>query len=1065
MDILATALPALSEAFGLILTPTSIGYLVLGVVLGLSVGVFPGLGGIAGLSLVLPFIYGMDPVAGLSMMVGLVAVIPTSDTFASVLLGIPGSSASQATVLDGFPMSRRGQAARALAAAFASSLFGGLFGAVILTFFILIARPLILAFGLPELLMLTVLGLSMVGVLAGRSLLKGLIAAALGLAVGAIGEAPAMGTPRMSFGSWYMQDGLALVIVGLGIFAIPEIISLLRRDRAISDDAKLGAGWVDGLRDWWINRWLSLRCAVIGVIIGVVPGLGGSVVDWIAYGHAVQTTRDKSQFGKGEVRGIIGPESSNNAKEGGGLVPTLLFGIPGSGSMAVFIGGMILLGYEAGPQMISNDLPITYTVVWSLALANVVGAGLCIFLSPAIARMTTIRFALLAPFLFLMISFAAFQSKQTLWDLGALVAIGILGIFMRRFEWPRPAFLIGFVLASQAESYTFQATQVAGSRFRQGMEEGMAYLFSPTVIVLIVITVVSVWLGMRQAKGLHDQEAAPETGSKRAPLAFALVITAFFAVMFVNSLLIGPLQDKIFPSVISGLALVGCAVLLLQMRLRPETDPLFVDGETRGEDAEAPKGLWPTMGWFVALLALTALFGFVIALAVYFLAFLLIRARAGMGQTALLTALGVGGILFIAFMLNRDFRPDCCRRWSRCPGLWATDDPGARDRAAARPHPPTRRAAALSRAPGWGSGAMPMTQIAIPFLFLRGGTSRGPYFRRSDLPEDRETLADHLISCLGAGHPQNIDGIGGGVATTTKVAMLSRSDDPGADVDYFFAQVAVDKREVDFKPTCGNILSGVGPAAIEMGLVAASDPETRVRILGVNTGARVEAIVQTPGGVVRYDGDAAIDGVPGTAAPIRLNFMDVVGGATGAMFPTGQPLDVIQGVEVTCIDVAMPLVIARAEDMGLTGYETRDEIEANREFYARMEPLRIAAGERMGFKNLTESVVPKFAVLAPPRAGGMVATRYFMPWSCHPSMAVTGAQAIASCCLAPGTVAAPLGLARPAPGAEAVLEHPSGQIEVTVDYTMGEGGFTLHSAGILRTARKLAEGSVFVPAR
>ncbi|MGB1011720.1 MAG: tripartite tricarboxylate transporter permease, partial [Thiolinea sp.] len=308
MDILNTALPALGEAFALIFTLKQIGWLLVGVLLGLAVGVFPGLGGIAGLSLVLPFIYGMDPVSGLAMMVGLVAVIPTSDTFASVLMGIPGSSASQATVLDGFPLSKNGQAARALAAAFTSSLFGGLFGAVVLTFFVIIARPIVLAFGLPELLMLTVLGLSMVGVLAGKSLLKGIAAACLGLMVGAIGEAPAQGYSRLDFGNWYLMDGFQLVIIGLGIFAIPEIIALLRQDRSISQSGELGAGWIDGVRDWWRNKWLSIRCSVIGVIVGVIPGLGGSVVDWIAYGHTMQSAKDKSQFGQGDIRGVIGPE-------------------------------------------------------------------------------------------------------------------------------------------------------------------------------------------------------------------------------------------------------------------------------------------------------------------------------------------------------------------------------------------------------------------------------------------------------------------------------------------------------------------------------------------------------------------------------------------------------------------------------------------------------------------------------------------------------------------------------------------------------------------------------------
>ncbi|MEM8841543.1 MAG: tripartite tricarboxylate transporter permease [Pseudomonadota bacterium] len=662
MDLVTTALPALAEAFSLILTPSAIMYLVTGVLLGLCVGVFPGLGGIAGLSMVLPFIYGMDPVSGLSLMVGLVAVIPTSDTFASVLLGIPGSSASQATVLDGFPLSKKGQAAKALAAAFTSSLFGGIFGAIILTFFILIARPLVLAFGVPELLLLTILGFSMVGVLAGRSMVKGLIAVGLGMTVGAIGEAPAQGSPRMDFGSWYLQDGFSLVIVGLGIFAIPEIISLLRQDRAIAEEAKLGAGWWDGVAAWWQNRWLSLRCAAIGVVVGVVPGLGGSVVDWIAYGHSVQTTKDRSQFGKGEIRGVIGPESSNNAKEGGGLVPTLLFGIPGSGSMAVFIGGMILLGYEAGPQMVRDDLPITYTVVWSLALANVVGAGLCIFLSGGIAKLTTIRFPLLAPFLFMMISFAAFQSKQTSLDLAALVAVGILGIFLRRFEWSRPAFLIGFVLADQAEVYAYQATQIAMLKGKTGGPAGMLeYLFSPVSIVLILIIAVSVWLGARQSKAIHASEeeagdTAP-TGSKRAPFLFALAVTAFLALAFADAMSVRVLIDKVFPATVAGLSLFAAIILLIRMRLMPEGHFLFVDNEVTGEDATAPHSLWITLGWFLSLLALTALFGFVIALTVFFVAFLAVRAKAPPAMIAILTAGGVGFVVMMAYLLNRDFPP------------------------------------------------------------------------------------------------------------------------------------------------------------------------------------------------------------------------------------------------------------------------------------------------------------------------------------------------------------------------------------------------------------------------
>lgn len=655
MDFFATALPALADAFAMILTPANMMYLVMGVVLGLSIGVFPGLGGIAGLSMLLPFIYGMEPVAGLALMVGLVAVIPTSDTFASVLMGIPGSSASQATVLDGFPLAKKGQAARALSAAFTSSLFGGLFGAVILTVFVLIARPIVLAFGIPELLLLTILGLSMVGVLAGTSLLKGLIAAGLGMMIGAIGEAPAQGSPRMDFGTWYLQDGLALVIVGLGIFAIPEIITLLRQDQSIAKGAVLGNGWRQGMQDWWLNKWLSLRCSSLGVVIGVIPGLGGSVVDWIAYGHTMQSSKDISQFGKGDIRGVIGPESSNNAKEGGGLVPTLLFGIPGSGSMAVFIGGLILLGYEAGPQMITNDLDITYTIVWSLALANVVGAGLCIFLSGGIARLTAIPFPTLAPFLFMMIAFAAFQSKQTPWDLIALIGVGILGLYMRRFEWPRPAFLIGFVLADQAEVYTYQVTQIANVRMKlKGMEGLMDYLVSITGLILLVIIVVSVYLGAKNKAKLGSAGAQDNTGSKRGPLLFTMALMAFAAIYLQQTMAVNVLIDKVFPVTMAALTLGFGVLLLIRMRMLPETAPIFADTE-RGEDLDAHRSMWGTLGWFVGLLGMTLVTGFVIALSLFMVVFFRIRAGLSWARAASLTALALAILLTIAGALNRDF--------------------------------------------------------------------------------------------------------------------------------------------------------------------------------------------------------------------------------------------------------------------------------------------------------------------------------------------------------------------------------------------------------------------------
>jgi TctA family transporter len=570
-------------------------------------------------------------------------------------------------VLDGFPLSRKGQAARALSAAFISSLYGGLLGAVVLTMIIFVARPLILAFGLPEMLMITVLGLSMVAILAGRLPIKGIVAAGLGLLAGTIGTAPAGGSLRMAtYDVPYLVDGLQLVIVGLGIYAIPEVVSLLRQDRSIAKAGTLGAGWADGLRDWWANKWLSTKCAAVGVTVGVIPGLGGSVVDWIAYGYAVQSSKNRETFGQGDIRGVIAPESSNNAKEGGGLVPTLIFGIPGSGSMAVFLGGLALLGMSPGPSMVRNDLDITYTIVWSLALANVVGAGLCVLLSGQIARLTTIRFTLLAPFLFMMIAFAAFQSRMSFGDLIALVAVGFIGIFLRRFDYSRPAFLIGFVLSTQAEKFVNMATQISSARFRRSFEAGMDYIATPITITLLILTVVSIVIGIRQAKNIRENIEV-HTGTKRAPLVFLGVITAYVAIATIDAAGVSRFGDKIFPLTVGIITLLGCLALLVRMILKPETDDVFIDLEAGGDDGSAPHSLWGTLSWFFGLLVLTGLFGFIIALTLFFLGFFRIRAGLSWRMALLFTSGGVGFILFLANLLNRDFPPGLLQSYFDLP--------------------------------------------------------------------------------------------------------------------------------------------------------------------------------------------------------------------------------------------------------------------------------------------------------------------------------------------------------------------------------------------------------------
>ena len=354
-----------------------------------------------------------------------------------------------------------------------------------------------------------------------------------------------------------------------------------------------------------------------------------------------------------------------------------------------------------------------------------------------------------------------------------------------------------------------------------------------------------------------------------------------------------------------------------------------------------------------------------------------------------------------------------------------------------------------------------MQQKAIPFLLMRGGSSRGPFFNRGDLPTDLSELSEVLISVTGSGHPLNIDGVGGGNAVTTKVAMLSKSDDDWADVDYFFAQVSVEKQLVDYKPTCGNMLTAVGPAAIEMGLVPVMDSVTEIKIRAVNTGAKIIARVQTPDNHVSYFGDTEIDGVPGTSAPIELLFLEVAGSSTGHLFPTGSALNLIQGVEVTCMDVAMPMVIARASDFGLSGTETREELDANKEFFKRMESIRIEAGQLMGMGDVSTSVTPKFGLLSPVNQVNQIGCRYFMPWETHPTVAVTGSQCLASCALAKGTVAEGLMQTDGSAPVLVTLHHPMGTMDVLIDYSTVGNNYINKSAGLVRTARKIAGGEIF----
>lgn len=358
-----------------------------------------------------------------------------------------------------------------------------------------------------------------------------------------------------------------------------------------------------------------------------------------------------------------------------------------------------------------------------------------------------------------------------------------------------------------------------------------------------------------------------------------------------------------------------------------------------------------------------------------------------------------------------------------------------------------------------------MTQTAIPCTVMRGGTSKGLYFRLEDLPADIATRDAVLLAAMGSPDLRQIDGMGGAHPLTSKIAVVGPSTHPDADVDYLFLQAVVDEPRIDAGQNCGNLLAGVGPFALEEGMFPARDGVTEVRINMLNTQSLASAAIQTPGGKVRYDGDARIDGVPGTAAPIPIDFLDVAGSSCGALLPTGKARDVIDGVEVTCIDNGMPVVVMRATDFGRTGYESPEDLEADTELKSRVEAIRLQVGPMMNLGDVTKKTVPKMCLVAPAQHGGAICTRNFIPHRVHEAIGVFGAVSVATACVVPGSVAAEVaGIADVEAVKELEIEHPTGFFTVAMDVTLEGGEVKVRRSALLRTARRLMRGEVYIPA-
>ncbi|PQO24822.1 hypothetical protein C2I36_00380 [Rhodobacteraceae bacterium WD3A24] len=510
-----------------------------GMFVGLVFGMLPGLGGIAAVSILLPFIYLFDAYAGLAMLLGAVSVVYTSDTITSVLIGAPGSPASAPTAIEGHALAKQGQAARALGTGFMASMVGGVVGAFVLFLAIPIAGPVVLLLSTPELFMFALVGLFFASSMVGRNLAKGLAAAFLGIFLGVVGPATAAADFRFTFEQPWLLDGISLTIIALGLFGVAEVISMLSSGGGIAGNRMVVERWGEGFQDFWKNRFLVLRSSVIGVFGGFVPAVGASASTWVAYGHAIRSTKDKSRFGKGEIRGVAAAEGANNATVISDLVPTLLFSVPGGPAAAIFLGALYSFGYYPGPRMVQQNPDLMYLIVWSVALASVVGAVICFAITPMVARLTRIPFAIIAAPLMLIMIVGAQQATGTMGDLYLLFGLGLLGWMMKHAEWPRAPALVGFVLSGPMEQYFWLSNQL----------HGWSWLVRPGVLIIASIILIPLlvagWRKLRahraaQAEARRDaaagfipdlpQQSGPEPGHVRIiSAALAVLVTGAFA--------------------------------------------------------------------------------------------------------------------------------------------------------------------------------------------------------------------------------------------------------------------------------------------------------------------------------------------------------------------------------------------------------------------------------------------------------------------------------------------------------------------------------------------------------
>ena len=662
-DFLHAALTGLVQVF----TWPSFGLMLIGVAIGFVVGLLPGLGGPTTLALMLPFVLKMTPVEAFAFLLGMLAVTHTTGDITSILFGIPGEPTSAATIVDGHAMAKRGEAGRALGAAMMSSLIGAVFGALVLGLAIPVVRPLVLALGSPEFFMLAVLGITFVAALSGQALLPGLVAGGLGLWLATIGMDPISGTQRYTFGQLFLWDGIGLVPVTIGFYAIPELVDLAVRRSSIAplDVSRVG-GVGQGVRDTFRHWFLVLRCSAVGTFVSVIPGLGAATTQWVAYAHAVQSSPDRERFGKGAVEGVLGPGAANNSSLGGSLVTTVAFGVPASVSTAILMGAFFIQGLVPGPAMLApaprGHLAVTLAMVWTIVVSNVIAVAACLAFMGRLARITQVRGTLLVPLILTLVWVGAFAEKNVIQDLGIVLVFGVLGLCMARLDWPRPPLLLGLVLGPLAENRLFLSTD----------NYGLAWLLRPGVLLLLGLVAVGLAVPILRSRGRRRVPLAlGSSGEPRRGLRFDG--RTAFNLAIVGVLLWALWQSRGF-AVRAGLfpwavivPTLGLAIVQLARDLggrRPAGDAAARDPGLDVPSAENARRTAEIAAWIVGMLGAIWLVGFPIATLLTTLLYLRLGAREGW---TISVALSLGGFVFVhglfARLLGVPFPPGRLFEW------------------------------------------------------------------------------------------------------------------------------------------------------------------------------------------------------------------------------------------------------------------------------------------------------------------------------------------------------------------------------------------------------------------